>query len=53
MLDKSFFDLLVCPICKNDLQQKNETLICLHCSRYFEIKNGVPILLEEESIPLK
>ncbi len=52
---KSLLKILVCPICKSDLdlniskQQKNEIilgeLVCKKCKELFPIKNGIPHLL--------
>jgi uncharacterized protein YbaR (Trm112 family) len=50
-MDKKLLDILVCPICKSelDLQSRNSELACKPCKLAFPIKDGIPIMLEEEA----
>ncbi|MDA0830561.1 MAG: Trm112 family protein [Burkholderiales bacterium] len=52
-MDKKLLDILVCPICKSELNllPKNTELACNACKLAFPIKNGIPIMLEEEARP--
>lgn len=51
MLDGDSFSILVCPKCKGQLEHKHkpEGLICHKCKLDFEIREGIPILLLEET----
>ncbi|MDR2365085.1 MAG: Trm112 family protein [Zoogloeaceae bacterium] len=50
-MDAKLLDILVCPICKGDLLYKKieQELICKRCKLAFPIKDGIPIMLEEEA----
>jgi len=54
MLEKELIEILACPKCKGDLLYDNqkEILICENCKVFYEIKEGIPILLEEEAKPI-
>ncbi|RUM31705.1 MAG: Trm112 family protein [Aquifex sp.] len=54
MLEKELIEILACPKCKGDLLYDNhkEILICENCKVFYEIKDGIPILLEEEAKPI-
>jgi len=50
-MDTKLLDILVCPLCKGPLlykKQDNE-LICKPDRLAFAIKDGIPIMLEEEA----
>lgn len=51
-LDQILFELLVCPACKTPVVQVEEFLLCRNpdCRRRYEILEGIPIMLVEESI---
>jgi SAM-dependent methyltransferase len=38
-------EILVCPACRHDLIEKDETLRCNHCGEVFQIVNGIPVFL--------
>jgi|TARA_B110000483_G_scaffold188594_1_gene223592 uncharacterized protein YbaR (Trm112 family) len=50
-VDKKLLDILVCPICKSELNMPpgNTELVCNACKLAFPIKDGIPIMLEEEA----
>ncbi len=50
-ISKELLDILACPICKSDLEydEENEKLICNKCRLKYPIKEGIPIMLEEEA----
>jgi hypothetical protein len=50
MIGKELLNVLCCPIGKAPLNQKDETLVCVECGVVFKIKDGIPILLTDESI---
>lgn len=45
-LDKNFLNLLCCPICNGDLEDKKTVLSCSKCKKEFKIKEGIPIFYE-------
>ncbi len=51
MLDKKLFAILVCPICKAKLNYEKESseLVCINDKLAFPIRDGIPVMLEEEA----
>ena len=50
MITKELLDILACPVCKTPLALVGtEQLKCSTCSRVYPIRDGIPILLEEEA----
>ena len=51
MLDKKLLEILVCPICKKDLiyDKNRKELICLSDLLAFPVKDGIPVMLEDEA----
>ena len=54
MLDKKLLDILVCPVSKAPLiyDKDNNELLCIASGLAYPVKNGIPILLEEQARPL-
>jgi uncharacterized protein YbaR (Trm112 family) len=53
-MDTRLIELLVCPVCKGPLQRPLQSpyLIC-HADRMgFPIRDGIPVMLENEAVPL-
>lgn len=48
-MDKKLLDILVCPLCKGKLLFKKTELICLFDRIAYPIRDGIPVMLEEES----
>ena len=50
-MDKNLLDILVCPVCKGPLVYKKEAmeLICKADRLAFPIRDGMPVMLEEEA----
>ena len=50
-MDKKLLDILVCPVCKGPLVYKKEAmeLICKADRLAFPIRDGIPVMLEEEA----
>lgn len=51
----SFFDLLVCPVCKGSLQKSEEPhteLICHRCALAFEVRNDIAVMIKDRARPL-
>ncbi len=50
-VDPKLLDILVCPICKGPLLYKKDAgeLICKADRLAFAIRDGIPVMLEEEA----
>ena len=50
MISKDLLDILACPVCKSGLSEtESGELKCSGCGRIYPIRDGIPILLAEES----
>ena len=54
-MDKKLLDILVCPKCKGELEfdKKANELICKNDSLAFPVRDGIPVMLEDEARSLK
>lgn len=54
MLDKKLLSILVCPLCKGPLkyQAEKQELVCRADSLAFPIREGIPVMLQEQARPL-
>ena len=54
MIGQDLLNILACPKCKGDIYSDEEknVLVCDKCQVYYEIKEGIPIMLIEEAIPI-
>jgi hypothetical protein len=52
MIPQELLDILVCPVCKKPLVQKDtgESLKCGECHRVYPVRDGIPILLIDEAV---
>jgi uncharacterized protein len=48
-LDDEFVSLLTCPVCKTSVRFERGSLICSRCARRYPIRDGIPVMLEEEA----
>jgi tetraacyldisaccharide 4'-kinase len=50
-MDTKLLDILVCPVCKGPLlyKKQEQELICKPDRLAFAIKDGIPIMLEDEA----
>lgn len=50
-MDAKLLEILVCPICKGPLAYKKpeQELVCRPCRLGFPIKDGIPVMLEDEA----
>lgn len=48
-MDKTLLELLVCPLCKGKLLLKKQELICRFDRLAFPIRDGIPVMLENEA----
>lgn len=53
-IDKELLDILVCPKCKGEIKESKDTLglVCEKCRLIYPIKNGIPVMLIEEAVPV-
>lgn len=50
-MDAKLLDILVCPLCKGPLVYKKDAqeLICKPCRLAYPIRDGIPVMLEDEA----
>lgn len=50
-MDRKLLDILVCPLCKSPLvyRKAEQELICKADRLAFPIRDGIPVLLEDEA----
>jgi len=50
-MDAKLLEILVCPICKGPLLYKKpeQELVCRPCRLGYPIKDGIPVMLEDEA----
>ncbi|MFT4726930.1 MAG: hypothetical protein ACI9UN_001425 [Granulosicoccus sp.] len=48
-MDKRLLDILVCPVTKGKLHKTNDELWSRQAALAFPIRDGIPIMLEEEA----
>lgn len=50
-MDARLLDILVCPICKGNLEyhKAEKELVCKPCKRAFPIRDDIPVMLEDEA----
>jgi len=50
-VDKKLLDILVCPVCKSKLvyRKAESELVCKACRLAYPIRDGIPVMLEEEA----
>ena len=51
-MDKKLLDILVCPLCRGKLILNKNELICKFDRLAFPIRDGIPVMLEEEARPI-
>jgi uncharacterized protein YbaR (Trm112 family) len=54
-MDPKLLEILVCPICKGPLVWKKDVqeLVCKPDRLAFPVKNGIPVMLEEDARTLR
>ncbi|MHB8109481.1 MAG: Trm112 family protein [Syntrophorhabdaceae bacterium] len=53
-ISQELLDVMCCPVCKGDLTLSTspEGLICASCHLLYPIRDDIPIMLQDEAIPL-
>ncbi|MCK5581346.1 MAG: Trm112 family protein [Candidatus Omnitrophica bacterium] len=49
MLNKELLEILACPVCKADVELKEDKVVCVKCGRKYPVRDGIPVMLEEEA----
>lgn len=54
MIDAKLLEILSCPACQGDvklleLPSGDNKIICTKCGRKYPIKNGIPVLIADQS----
>ncbi len=49
-IDKRLLEILACPDCLGAVHQDGEWIVCEKCGRRYPIRDGLPIMLVEESL---
>lgn len=54
MLDERLLEILVCPKCRGELDYRRgaDELVCDACALRYEVRDGIPVMLIEEALPL-
>ena len=50
-MDAKLLEILVCPLCKGPLvyRKAEQELVCKPCRLAYPIRDGIPVMLEEEA----
>ena len=48
-MDEELLKILACPVCKTDVELKENKIVCTKCGRKYPIRDGIPIMLIEEA----
>jgi uncharacterized protein YbaR (Trm112 family) len=53
-INKELLEILACPKCKGDikLNDKEDGLVCEKCKLLYPIRDGIPVMLIDEALPL-
>ena len=49
MINKKLLEILSCAVCKGDIFEDKDELVCMKCKRRYPVIEGIPIMLEEEA----
>ena len=54
-MDNKLLDILACPVCKSSLKydKQKQELVCKADRLAFPVKEGIPVMLEEEARQLE
>ena len=52
-IDPKLIEILVCPVSKKALVQKDDELVCYESELAYPIRDGIPIMLPEEARKLE
>lgn len=46
---RELLEILVCPVDKAKVTLEGDRLVCEQCGRAYPVRDGIPIMLEEEA----
>jgi hypothetical protein len=46
---RELLEILVCPVDKAKVNLQGDRLLCEQCGRAYPVRDGIPIMLEEEA----
>ncbi len=49
MIDKELLDILACPLCKTEVEFKDDNIVCTNCGRRYPVKDDIPVMLIDEA----
>lgn len=49
MISKDLLDILACPLCKTDVYEEEDRIVCAKCGRRYPIRDDIPVMLVEEA----
>jgi uncharacterized protein YbaR (Trm112 family) len=49
MIDKELLAILACPLCKAEVREEGDRLVCASCGRRYPVRDGIPVMLIEEA----
>jgi uncharacterized protein YbaR (Trm112 family) len=49
MIDKELLEILACPECKGDVEEKNGKIVCKKCGNKYPVKDGIPVMLIDQA----
>ncbi len=49
MINKELLDILACPVCKADVKEEGDRIVCTGCGKRYPIKDGIPVMLINEA----
>jgi len=55
MIDEELLKIIACPKCKGDIEYikgENEFFNCYNCNLQYPIKDGIPIMLIDQALPV-
>ena len=54
-MNRKLLEILACPICRGRLHynKKRDALECHHDGLAFPVRNGIPVLVEMDAVPLE
>ncbi len=54
VLSKDLLEILACPQCKGEVipDENHDTLLCNVCNLAYPVRDGIPVMLIDEALPL-
>jgi uncharacterized protein YbaR (Trm112 family) len=51
-LDPVLREVVRCPVCRGPLDDAEDALVCRACALVYPVRDGVPVLLRDDAVPL-